>query len=139
MDRRAFVGAVVGVAGSLAGCGGVLGSRSPPEYDVGMRAKAFIPREIEVSVGETLVWYNNNDRPHTVTAYEHRIPDGAGYFASGGFETESAARTGYQSDLAGTVDPGETYERSFDVPGAYEYFCIPHEAGGMVGTVTVRE
>jgi plastocyanin len=138
MDRRSFLAAVAsGTAAGLAGCAGVFGS-DPPEYDVGMRASAFLPETIEITTGDTVVWYNNNDRPHTVTAYEDAIPDAADYFASGGFGSENAARTGYETDFSGAVDPGETYERTFDIPGSYGYFCVPHEIGGMVGTVEVR-
>lgn len=140
MDRRRFL-AAAGAAGSLglAGCAGVLGSRSTPEFDVGMRAMAFVPAAIEISADETLVWYNNNDRPHTVTAYEDEIPAAADFFASGGFDSTAAAVEGYENRLAGTVDPGETYEYTFEVPGTYRYFCIPHETGGMIGIVTVGE
>jgi plastocyanin len=126
------------VAAGIAGCAGVFGS-DPPEYDVGMRAKAFVPVTIEVSLGDTVVWYNNNDRPHTVTAYDDAIPDGAEYWASGGFDSEEAARDGYQNAVRGVIDPGQTYEHTFNVPGTHEYFCVPHEIGGMVGTVTVSE
>jgi plastocyanin len=139
MDRRTFLAAAAsgGIAG-LAGCAGVFGSNAP-EYDVGMRAAAFVPAEIGVSVGDTVVWYNNNDRPHTVTAYEGAIPDEAAFFASGGFDSEGAARDGYESDFSGAIDPGVTYEHTFEVPGSYGYFCVPHEGGGMIGTVEVAE
>jgi len=140
MDRRAFLAAAAsGASLGLAGCGGVFGSESAPEFDVGMRAKAFVPAAIEIPAGETLVWYNNNDRPHTVTAYDEEIPPAADFFASGGFDSTTTAVEGYESGLKGTVDPGETYEHTFEVPGTYRYFCIPHEAGGMVGVVTVGE
>ena len=138
MDRRAFlVAAASGASLGLAGCGGVFGSEPAPEFDVGMRAKAFVPAAIEIPAGETLVWYNNNDRPHTVTAYEKAIPDEAAFFASGGFDSEGAARDGYESDFSGAIDPGVTYEHTFEVPGSYGYFCVPHEDGGMIGTVEV--
>jgi plastocyanin len=141
MDRRSFLAAAAsGVAAGIAGCTGVFGpSLSESEYDVGMRAAAFVPAAVSVTVGDTLVWGNNNDRPHTVTAYEDGIPEAATFFASGGFDSEAAARDGYETDISGTVDPGETYEHTFEVPGSYSYFCIPHETGGMVGTVEVRK
>ena len=31
-----------------------------------------------------------------------------------------------------------SYSRRFDVPGRYTYFCIPHEAAGMIGEITVE-
>lgn len=139
MNRRSFLAAAAaGVSAGVAGCAGVFGS-DPPEFDVGMRASAFVPAEIEVSAGDTVVWYNDNDRPHTVTAYEDAIPGDAEFFASGGFDTEEAARNGYESDFSGALDPGETYEHTFEVPGSYGYFCVPHEYGGMAGTIEVVE
>jgi plastocyanin len=139
MDRRSFLmAAATGVTAGIAGCTSVFGSNLP-DYDVGMKASAFVPAEISVSVGDTLVWGNNNDRPHTVTAYEKGIPESATYFASGGFDSEAAARDGYKTDFSGAIDPGNVYEHTFEVPGAYSYFCIPHEKGNMVGTVTVEE
>jgi len=135
MNRRAFL-AVVGASGaSLSGCVGLGGSSTPSAYDVGMGANAFRPETHETTVGEAVVWKNTSSRAHTVTAYGDRIPDGAAYFASGGFDSERAAR----NDVAGgLIDPGGTYDRAFEEPGRYEYFCVPHEGSGMVGTVVVE-
>ena len=38
------------------------------------------------------------------------------------------------------VDAGETvnFEFTFDASGTYELICVPHQALGMVGTITVR-
>jgi plastocyanin len=141
MDRRSFLAAATsGVAAGIAGCAGVFEPSLPEsEYDIGMRAAAFVPAKATVTVGDTLVWGNNNDRPHTVTSYEDGIPEAATFFASGGFDSEAAARDGYNTDISGAIDPGETYEHTFEVPGTYSYLCIPHETAGMVGTVEVRE
>ncbi|WP_224332155.1 cupredoxin domain-containing protein [Haloprofundus halobius] len=137
MKRRAFL-AATGAAGitALAGCGGASGQGD--EYDVGMTATAFDPREITVSAGEEVVWQNTSTRDHTVTAYENSIPEEAEYFASGGFESEQAARDGWR-DFEGALNNGDTFTHTFEVPGRYEYVCIPHENGGMVGTVVVEE
>lgn len=32
---------------------------------------------------------------------------------------------------------GGKFTKTFDVPGEYYYFCIPHESLGMLGTVIV--
>lgn len=32
---------------------------------------------------------------------------------------------------------GESFSFTFEEPGTCDYFCIPHEQVGMVGTVTV--
>ncbi|PSQ19222.1 halocyanin [Halobacteriales archaeon QS_8_69_26] len=64
--------------------------------------------------------------------------DGGGSdWASGGFESESAARGAWDDE--GVVAGGETYEHTFEVEGTYEYFCIPHEGAGMVGSIEVAQ
>lgn len=95
----------------------------------------FVPEALTVTTGSTVVWRNVGSVSHTVTAYEGDIPGGAGYFASGGFETESAARDGFPE---GEITEGGSYSHTFDTTGEYRYFCIPHEQAGMIGTVTVE-
>lgn len=125
----------------LAGClsGGSPAPDEDDDYDVGMSSIAFAPRTIEVRAGTTVVWKNTNSRTHTVTAYEAQIPDGATYFASGGYDGQQAAVDAYYNQLAGGIVSQATYRHTFSVPGEYRYFCIPHEQAGMVGTVTVTE
>ncbi|WP_411716398.1 plastocyanin/azurin family copper-binding protein [Natronomonas sp.] len=95
----------------------------------------FEPKTATIETGETVRWTNESDIEHTVTAYEDEIPDEATYFASGGFESERAARNRVTEGL---IAPGENYEYTFQKPGTYGYFCIPHEGSGMVGTVRVK-
>lgn len=95
----------------------------------------FEPETVEVAVGDTVRWVNVGSIGHTVTAYEDRIPDGAEYFASGGFDNEQAAKDGYPQE--GNIGEGGTYEHTFETAGDHEYYCIPHELNGMVGTVRV--
>lgn len=122
----------------MAGCLGSSMSESGDAYDIGMTAIAYTPQEITVTVGESVVWQNTSSRGHTVTAYESGIPDEASFFATGGYETEDAAREAFRNDLGGLIDGGETWEYTFDIPGTYEYLCIPHEQQGMIGTVIVE-
>jgi plastocyanin len=35
------------------------------------------------------------------------------------------------------VQAGQTFEQRLDVPGVYDYYCMPHELAGMVGRVLV--
>ncbi|NHN58365.1 MULTISPECIES: plastocyanin/azurin family copper-binding protein [Halorussus] len=141
MDRRTFLAGAAGVGSlGLAGCtalGG--GGDAPSDYDIGMGAAFFRPPELEVRAGETVVWANTGNRRHTVTAYENQIPDEATYFASGGFDSEQAARDGWMDGFEGRINAGQTYERTFEIPGEYHYFCIPHEPSGMVGKIIVTE
>ncbi|MFC7157234.1 plastocyanin/azurin family copper-binding protein [Halomarina halobia] len=96
---------------------------------------AFDPKRLTVSSGTTVRWVNDSEVGHTVTAYADGIPAGAPYFASGGFESERAARNDVSGGL---LAAGEAYERTFEVTGSYDYVCIPHEGSGMTGTVVVE-
>ncbi|SDJ29634.1 Plastocyanin [Halovenus aranensis] len=108
------------------------------DHVVDMTAVAFEPEELTVSTGDTVAWSFAGGEPHSVTAYEEKIPAEADYWASGGFDSESAAREGWESGK-GAVQDGESYVRTFETPGTHEYLCIPHEAAGMVGSVIVEE
>lgn len=99
-----------------------------PAVEVGMtNTMEYTPDTVRIQVGETVHWKNSADVMHTVTADPDeafqdnsvKLPDGASTFNSG------------------NLDPGETFEYTFDKPGTYRYFCIPHEAAGMKGTVIV--
>ncbi|EMA50875.1 MULTISPECIES: plastocyanin/azurin family copper-binding protein [Halococcus] len=138
MNRRAFLGAAAGVTAVFAGCTGQ--SRQEGDDEIGMSSSAFLqPENFEPRVGEAVVWRNTGSRTHTVTAYESGIPDGATFFASGGFESTKAARDAWLQRGGGGIASGETFEVTFEVPGTYNYFCIPHERGGMVAQFTVVE
>lgn len=136
MNRRSFLGtaAAAGVLG-LAGCSAT--GLSDSEYDVAMYSNKFEPQEYEVGVGDTVVWGNTGSRGHSVTAYDDEIPEEGTYFASGGFDSQAAAEDGWPGE--GGIDSGETYEHTFEATGRYGYYCIPHEAAGMVGTIVVTE
>ncbi|MFB6069554.1 MAG: plastocyanin/azurin family copper-binding protein [Halanaeroarchaeum sp.] len=127
-------------------------------------APAWVPRGVptlEVQAGEPLVWENTGSRIHTVTAATrshgdarailggpttgeapesiYRLPDGARFFASGDFDSEVAAVRSFMAELngGGAIPPGERYAHTFEEPGWYHYYCIPHLPAGMVGNVHV--
>lgn len=157
-DRRKLLktlGAGVMTTVPLAGCSGG-GSESTPtatttptETESGgggwtktstvdmTNALKFKPKKIQVSQGTTVTWKNTGTIGHTVTAYGDKIPDGATYFASGGFDSEQAARKGYKNGQKGVIGKGEMYKHTFETTGQYKYFCIPHEMNGMIGYVKV--
>jgi plastocyanin len=138
MRRRQALAAVGTALAGFGGCAAAGSRAGGDDYDVGMTAAAFRPVEVTVGAGDEVVWRNTSSRAHSVTAYEDRIPDEATYFASGGFESETAARDGWADGLSGNVNSGDEYSRRFEAPGTYEYFCIPHERAGMVGRVVVE-
>ena len=117
----------------LASCGGDDGGSSG---EVAMTAgQKFDPSTLQVSVGDTVKWKNESPEVHTVTAMEDDLPEGATYFASGGFDSEEDAVSNLSDGL---IDPDETFEVTFEKPGTYKYFCIPHGVDVMKGTIVVK-
>ncbi|MGH2787588.1 MAG: cupredoxin domain-containing protein [Actinomycetota bacterium] len=101
-----------------------------------MRGQEFVPTTYRAEPGSTITFTNDSDETHSVTALDDGTPEGADYFASGGFASESDAR----EDLGrGLIDRGGTYEVTLDQPGTYQYVCLPHESQGMTGTIIVQE
>jgi len=139
MDRRSFLRTVgtASVGTALAGC--LTGGATSGDHDVGMTSRKFQPAKLEVSPGTSVVWKNTSSHGHTVTAYEGALPDGAPFWASGGFDSQAAAEDGWTDGLQGAISQGETYERTFEVVGTHTYYCIPHEASGMKGRIVVSE
>ncbi|ELY89648.1 cupredoxin domain-containing protein [Natrinema altunense] len=143
MQRRACLAAVgTALSTSLAGCSSVLSAFDDDpcggeECHIGMNRTEFTPAVYEVSAGDTVVWKNTSEADHTVTAYESGIPDEAEYFASGGYESQAAAYEAWE-DRGGRLGTRDTFEHTFEVPGTYEYFCIPHEGAEMIGEIVVE-
>ncbi|WP_435195479.1 plastocyanin/azurin family copper-binding protein [Natronomonas sp. EA1] len=115
-----------GNAGSGGGSGGSGGSGQPATHTVTVGAnggKSFSPELIHVDVGDTVRW-EWAEAGHTVTSYSSdngkpdRIPSGAS-----GFDSGFASAAGF--------------EHTFTTAGKYDYFCLPHEGGGMVASVLV--
>jgi plastocyanin len=89
----------------------------------------FQPSQIEVPVGTTVTWNNTSSVVHTVTADPSKANDPAHVKLPEGAETFDS----------GMIQPGGSFSHTFETPGEYRYFCIPHEGVGMIGTVTVTE
>lgn len=136
MRRRVFLGSVATI--SVAGCIDFVGSDNLEDGDIGMSSDSFRPEEFHTTVGETVTWVNTSSKAHTVTAFDQHIPDEAEYFASGDFESQSAAEDAWFDNFGGRMDRGDTFEHTFEVPGEYEYYCIPHIAAHMVGRIIVE-
>ena len=86
----------------------------------------FDPVGLLVEPGTTIRWLVK-ENVHTTTAYHPknghhslRIPEGAAPWDSGFL-----------------VNPGDHFDVTLTVPGVYDFFCMPHEAAGMVGRIVV--
>ncbi len=73
---------------------------------------AFNPPTIEIAVGDTVTWTNNDSAAHTAT----QQPSGSGF-------------------QSGALQPGDSFSFTFDTAGTYDYFCEFHP--GMTGQVIV--
>ena len=90
------------------------GAQQGQTMTVMMQDNYFSPADITVPAGTTVTWVQSGNNPHTTTSYD-------GLWDSGILPGGS----------------GQTFSYTFNTPGTYRYFCRPHEAIGMVGTVTV--
>jgi plastocyanin len=88
----------------------------------------FVPSAVEINVGDSVEWRNVSSLEHTVTADPGKATQ----------RRHVALPPGAQPFDSGNLQPGEKFRHLFTVPGTYRYFCIPHEAAGMVGEITVR-
>jgi plastocyanin len=76
------------------------------------RSNSYNPNPIEIKVGDTVTWINNDSSPHTVTS--------------------SSKDINFDSDV---LRREETFSFTFDREGEYPYFCTLHPS--MVGTIVV--
>src|SRR5215208_1438798 len=81
---------------------------------------AFSPNPIQVSVGNTVTWTNDDSQPHTVTSGSNGQPDNK-FNSSPNFNP--------------LLSPKQTFSFTFTQAGDYPYFCMLHP--NMVGTVNV--
>jgi plastocyanin len=77
-------------------------------------SNSYNPNPIEIKVGDTVTWINNDSSPHTVTS------------------SSSSKDSNFDSDV---LRRGETFSFTFDREGEYPYFCTLHPS--MVGTIVV--
>lgn len=76
----------------------------------------YVPPSADVEAGALVAWSNDDIAAHTVTSGEPG-PGAGDLFDSG------------------VMAPGATFERTFDEPGDYDYFCALHP--WMTGSVSV--
>jgi plastocyanin len=79
-------------------------------WQVSIVGFAYQPAILEIAVGDTVAWTNNDGVAHTVTADD-------------------------DSWDSGIIGAGGTYSRTFDSAGVYPYYCTLHPY--MTGTLYV--
>lgn len=126
--------AVLLIAGiSLIACSGKkkqASSAAPPAAVVEVTdSLKFVPRQVTIKAGETVKWENASVLVNTVTCDS----------TLAGKPADVALPPGAKPFDSGNIDPNGTFEYTFTVPGTYKYFCIPHEATGMLGEVIVQK
>lgn len=111
--------------GSQPGSSGMMGGNQPTSTQQGtpatgitqvtMHNTAYQPGNIQVKVGTTVIWTNQDDVPHTVT-FRSGMPG---------------------SSMMGShmMTHGQSFSYTFRMPGTYHYYCTVHPS--MVATVTV--
>lgn len=81
-------------------------------HGISIKDFAFGPSTLAISVGETVTWANNDDGiAHTTTSDDDVWQSGA-------------------------LNPGDTFEFTFNEPGIFTYFCSIHPS--MTATITVE-
>lgn len=78
---------------------------------VAIKGFKFVPADVTVNVGDTVVWTNEDSAPHTVESSDDTL----------------------RSD---ELSRGDTYEYKFTKAGKYSYICGIHPS--MKGSVTVQ-
>jgi plastocyanin len=127
MLRKSLLGiilllaAVVAMACSSGGSGQTAVSTTVPanaggQARVAMQGFKFVPADLTVKAGTTVIWENQDAAGHTVTS-----------------GTRGNASTLFES---GNVAGSKTFSFTFGDPGVYPYHCKTHQ--GMDGQITVQ-
>ncbi len=88
------------------------GPAALPAAKVEIEGAMFGPATVEVPVGSTVTWINNDDITHEVAFVDIALDD------------------------SGPLHQNQAFSQLFDTPGTYEYVCGPHP--GMRGTIVVH-
>ncbi len=80
----------------------------------------FDPKHLQIEPGDRVTWINEADEEHNVISFPDGFPKGA---------------IAFQSQIM--TRAGEQWSYQFEVPGTYEYHCIPHLPMGMHGMIVV--
>ena len=97
----------------------------PPDPDQRVAVGAglnFDPASFEISVGETVLWEWVGSG-HNISYDDGDVPAG----------------TAWDGDDEDFYGEGHVHFFTFETPGEYDYYCVPHRSNGMTGSFTVTE
>ncbi len=113
IPRRALAAAVVALALALPGCGSgshaatsstlATATQTGDTVHIVMKSLAFSPTLVRATVGQKVLWSNDDNAPHNVT-----------YVSGPRFASSK------------TLNPGHHYEITLQQPGTIQYFCTIH-------------
>jgi plastocyanin len=95
----------------------------------------FEPATVTIKVGDGLKFVNVTGGPHNVTFWSDSIPAGAAAALGANMPNTTSPLTGPL-----LIAPNDAYTVSFagTKAGSYKFYCTPHLALGMKGSVTVQ-
>ncbi len=82
-------------------------------HHIDIKKFKFIPQQITINVGDTVVWLNKEKRQYHSVWFKEAGDSEPDYFF-----------------------PDESYQRTFNQAGSFNYLCGPHPK--MIGTVHVK-
>jgi plastocyanin len=88
----------------------------------------FDPPQVTVNRGDTVQWVNTGRSPRTVTADPARAQS----------PSNVVLPAGAQPWDSGVLNASQSYTRTFDTPGTYQYVSLPDERQGTIGQLTVK-
>ena len=94
----------------------------------------FVPATLTIKAGDVVRYHDVSGGPHNVQFYPDSIPANAASV----LDTNMPDKMGPLASPM--VETGGTYTISFaNAPtGEYKYYCLPHQAMGMKGSITVQ-
>ena len=122
--RDAMRSAAVGV-GAAALISAAPACAADVAVQMGTKSKlAFAPSTVTINAGDTVTWTLAHAKPHNIVFDPEAVPDGV--------SAEALSHKTYMNAK------GESVSTTFDIPGTYSYYCLPHKSAGMKGTVIVQ-
>jgi plastocyanin len=88
-------------AAALAGLSASEGAARPKTHTITIHGMRFLPANLEVNLGDTIIWQNEDIVPHTATSVSKS-------FDSGG------------------IEPGKSWKYVAKKKGSYSYMCLYH-------------